>query len=422
MEKLFLSQLINKYHVMDMVEQEQVNLIHAYAGSGKTTYILQMIEQAQENIFGENDNQFIYVCDTKLLKQQFKNEYVARKSKLNGTNTEQLYKIGQHGNYIPMSCHIMTYYGWLYYMKNAKQSWLEQKTFIFDECHVLAQNCYNEKYLDYDEEEICDYLDLILDNGSTVLALSATPKKFNGLIIDNGFIVNDLLKGHKDELRQYTSQKVIKYNEKPQELLSHIPFTKVLIYWCGSKDEMHKTSEIINKMGYTSCCIHAEDKKCPNLEGEAVKDYIIKNNNIPQNYDVIIFNKSMGTGINIIDENHEIDTFITYATKHEYLDDDDIHQARMRIRRDIECEYRYTKAHDIKKVDKDDIKLLEVIEEYIDKDLKGKNIKEITKTMKWINEQRNTLSVDETIVKLQSLGYTVELKVIRKVKHYMIKK
>lgn len=411
MKKLYLGQLMENYHIEDSVEEGGINLIHAYAGSGKTSYVLDMISKSEENLFGENDNQFFYICDTKLLKQQFKGEYEVKKANIDGVEVEQLYKVGKHGEYIPMSCHIMTYYGWLYFMKVNKniESKYSFKTFIFDECHVLAQNIVN--YSDYDEEEVIEYIDLILGSYSTIIAMSATPSKFNGLMIDNGFTVNDLLQGYKDELRQYASNKVIKYNEKPSQLLTHIPFKKCAIYWCGSIKELKKEVENIRELGLNVNYIVADD----NCEQEqlALKEYIVKNNNVPTEYDVIIFNKSMGTGVNILDKNNEFDTFITYATKHEYLDYDDIYQARMRIRHDIEVEYQFTKAHDIKREDKKDMKLqhdtekrMALIKSVLGQKLSTKEFKALATELNFKTQTRKTnmKPYDE----IRTLGYTVQ--------------
>ena len=411
MKKLYLGQLMENYHIEDSVEEGGINLIHAYAGSGKTSYVLDMISKSEENLFGENDNQFFYICDTKLLKQQFKGEYEVKKANIDGVEVEQLYKVGKHGEYIPMSCHIMTYYGWLYFMKVNKniESRYSFKTFIFDECHVLAQNIVN--YSDYDEEEVIEYIDLILSSQSTIIAMSATPSKFNGLMIDNGFTVNDLLQGYKDELRQYASNKVIKYNEKPSQLLTHIPFKKCAIYWCGSIKELKKEVENIRELGLNVNYIVADD----NCEQEqlALKEYIVKNNNVPTEYDVIIFNKSMGTGVNILDKNNEFDTFITYATKHEYLDYDDIYQARMRIRHDIEVEYQFTKAHDIKREDKKDMKLqhdtekrMALIKSVLGQKLSTKEFKALATELNFKTQTRKTnmKPYDE----IRTLGYIVQ--------------
>ena len=411
MKKLYLGQLMENYHIEDSVEEGGINLIHAYAGSGKTSYVLEMISKSEENLFGENDNRFFYICDTKLLKQQFKGEYEVKKANIDGVEVEQLYKVGKHGEYIPMSCHIMTYYGWLYFMKVNKniESKYSFKTFIFDECHVLAQNIVN--YSDYDEEEVIEYIDLILGSYSTIIAMSATPSKFNGLMIDNGFTVNDLLQGYKDELRQYASNKVIKYNEKPSQLLTHIPFKKCAIYWCGSIKELKKEVENIRELGLNVNYIVADD----NCEQEqlALKEYIVKNNNVPTEYDVIIFNKSMGTGVNILDKNNEFDTFITYATKHEYLDYDDIYQARMRIRHDIEVEYQFTKAHDIKREDKKDMKLqhdtekrMALIKSVLGQKLSTKEFKALATELNFKTQTRKTnmKPYDE----IRTLGYIVQ--------------
>lgn len=419
MKKLYLGELIKKYQIMDNMEEGQINLIHAYAGSGKTTYILDMIDEARcGGIFTGTDTRFYYVCDSILLKQQFKGEYATQRAEVDGIALEQLYKIGQFGEYIPESCHIMTYYGWLFLMRNLKSiDVIKNSIFIFDECSTLTQNCNNEQYIDYDEEEIIDYIDLILDQ-STLIAMSATPELFNGMMIDNGFDVNDLLQGHKDELRQYTSSKVIKYHEKPHQLLSHIPHDRVAIYWCGAIKDMEKEAESIRALGLNVCCVYSDDRdgltEERKLELRALKSRIVKDNDVPQEYDVIIYNKTMGTGVNILDTKHEFDTFITYSTKHEFLNDDDIYQARMRIRHDIECEYRYTKAHDIKKADKDDMKQvelnnrrIELIESVIDKRLTTAQFKALCDELAFRNAKREIMGATSVKKEIEKMGYKV---------------
>lgn len=419
MTKLYLKELIKKYQIMDNMEQGHINLIHAYAGSGKTTYILDMIDEARcGGIFTGADTRFYYVCDSILLKQQFKGEYATQRAEVDGITIEQLYKVGQFGEYIPESCHIMTYYGWLFLMRNLKSiDVIKNSIFIFDECSTLTQNCNNEQYIDYDEDEIIDYIDLILDQ-STLIAMSATPELFNGMMIDNGFYVNDLLQGHKDELRQYTSNKVIKYHEKPHQLLSHIPHNRVAIYWCGAIKDMEKEAESIKTLGLNVCCVYSEDRdgltEEKKLELRVLKSRIVKDNDVPQEYDVIIFNKSMGTGVNILDKEHEFDTFITYSTKHEFLNDDDIYQARMRIRHDIECEYRYTKAHDIKKADKDNMKQveldnrrIELIESVIDKRLTTAEFKALCDELAFRNVKREIMGATSAKKEIEKMGYKV---------------
>ena len=414
MKKKYLSDLIEQYKILDNLNQQDINLIHSYAGSGKTYFILDYISKSDSNIFGEEDNQFFYICDTKLLKQQFQGDYELRKAKINGIEVEQLYKIGKYGEYIPMSCHVMTYYGWLYFMKlnHDKIGKYSQKIFFFDEPQALVQNI--NSYSDYDEEEVINYIDLILKNDSTIVATSATPEKFIGLMNDYNFTINDLLHGYKNELKQYTSDKVIRYNEKPHELLSHIPHAKVLIYWCGSIKEMENEANLIRKkLNLNVCCIYSDTKS--SLEQKALKERIITNNDIPVEYDVVIFNKSMGTGVNIIDKNHEFNTFITYATKHEYLEDDDIYQARMRIRHDIEVEYHFTKAHDIKKEDKDMIRQheeyinrIDLIEDILNQKLTTEQFKELAIKLNFRTQTRKLNN--KPISEIETLGYKVENK------------
>ena len=397
MTKLYLSELIDQYKIMDYFEEGEVNLIHANAGSGKTTWILQMIDEARcGGIFSGTDTQFYYVCDTRLLKQQFKGEYATQRAEVDGIAVEQLYKVGEFGEYIPESCHIMTYTGWLFLMRNCKRDF-SNVTFFFDEPQSLAQNCFNEhgNYDDWDEEEVCDYIQLLLEQ-SRIFALSATPDKFISMLYQNGIDVNDLLEGHKDKLRQYTSDKVIKYHETLSQLLSHITFNRCAIYWTGSIEDLKEEVKLIRELGFNVNYVVSDDR-C-GIEQQLLKERIIKNNDVPEEYDIIIYNKSMGTGINILDRENSFDTFITYATNAKFIDADDEHQARMRIRHNLKVEYKYVKAHDIRKADKDDMKLYEetnrridLLDSVIDQKLTTAEFKELAKELNFTNPKNGRL-------------------------------
>ena len=122
----------------------------------------------------------------------------------------------------------------------------------------------------------------------------------------------------------------------------------------------------------------------------------------------------MGTGVNILDKEHEFDTFITYSTNHEFLNDDDIYQARMRIRHNIECEYRYTKAHDIKKADKDNMKQveldnrrIELIESVIDKRLTTAEFKALCDELAFRNVKREIMGATSAKKEIEKMGYKV---------------
>ena len=67
--------------------------------------------------------------------------------------------------------------------------------------------------------------------------------------------------------------------------------------------------------------------------------------------------------------------------------------------------------------------LTNIINNYLNKKLKSSDIKSLTKELKWYQSNgKKNLTINETIDKLTSLNYNVDIKVIRKVKEFIITK
>ena len=67
--------------------------------------------------------------------------------------------------------------------------------------------------------------------------------------------------------------------------------------------------------------------------------------------------------------------------------------------------------------------LTNTINNYLNKKLKSSDIKSLTKELKWYQSNgKKNLTINETIDKLTSLNYNVDIKVIRKVKEFIITK
>lgn len=371
--ELQLLQERHGFNIWDKLDDSKFNLIEAKAGAGKTTEVLKWVFESEENIYGELHNQFIYVSDTTNLKEQTKDDYVKRLSKTKDIPIENLYIKGRYNDYIPKSMKCMTYQGFIYWLERNQDNPLifDNKVFILDECHNFAKYVedFPEQY-----EFIGEGLQLLKDSFSTVICLSATPNKFIDLMFDYEIEYYDVLGDYKHELIGYKSNHIFKYNDDLVSFMQDISFSKALIYFAGSVDSMKAYAEALTKRNINTQYICA-DKKA-SLDSRETKKIIRTTHEIPTHYDVIMFNDSMGTGINILDQNHDIDTFITFATKYEYLDVDDEYQARMRIRHDIEVEYHFTKKRDIKKADKDIIRQYEetnrridLIEDVLDQEL-----------------------------------------------------
>ena len=409
----------HNFNIWDSLDDEKFNIIEAKAGTGKTTEVLKWVFESKSNIFGEEHNQFIYVSDTTNLKEQTHNEYVTELAEEKRIEIENLYINGEYGKFIPNSMKCMTYFGFFYWLEQNQDNIIkfDNKVIIFDECHNLTKY-YNDFYAQYEFVE--RGLELIYDSFSTVICLSATPNKFINMIEDFGFEWNDVLGELKHELVGYTAKNTFKFNDDLVDFISSITFNKAYVYFAGNVEMMKFYAKELTKKGINTQYVCRRDK-CE-LDTKEFINKLVATHEVPMDYDVILFNDAMGTGINIIDKEQMFDTFITYATKHEYLDNDNIYQARNRVRHDIEVEYRYTKAHNIKKADKDAIRTYEqnmeritIIESVLNEKLTTAEFKELAKELNFRNSKNGRLIANPK-KELEELGYILTKKRIGKEK------
>ena len=237
-----------------------------------------------------------------------------------------------------------------------------------ENCHIKAQR----------------HLEKVVNEGKvTVIGLSATPDRAEEkLYCPIRKITVD------EDVRQLETKQTIPYTNKLQLLEQLSPKDKgiVFIERVTGMIEFQKAAEA---KGFRAICLWSihQEKHRMNEEQRRVREYIITNEELPPEYDMVILNASCETGINIYGQ-------VDYIVIHSQMPETRT-QVRGRYRQDLERLYLL------------DYHSIQVPEEYMDRELSAEERKALCQTLAIRNE--NGRIVKWTTVKstLVEAGYSV---------------
>lgn len=375
MEKLTVNEIIKNKGIL--LHRGKINLIVAPAGSGKTYYIF--------NTILNDTKKSVYLCDTSNLREMIlKDEEIADKVK--STDFELL-----HGFELnKYNCTVMTYAKWFYEMN--KPEYKDVEVIVCDEIHNLYK--YKDKFDRAEDkekgiEESKNYENVIINlhqqskKGVQVVGFTAThdriKRNFDYLYEDvkgnqynDNWNVIDLSK--EKDIKRLKENFVSAFNDISQ---INYWFARTNLFKYGKKcliytDRITTAKENEAYINNTFPKLKAislwstNNKKNPmNKEQLRVRESILKDGLIPNEYNVLIINGSYETGINIKDDSIEM-AIINNSTM------DTIIQARSRIRKDIELlMYRVSRA------EKGDLPIITVPDEYLNIKLTATNKREL---------------------------------------------
>lgn len=377
-----------KYYLTDYlieknikIERGFINLLNAPAGSGKTSFIFGNKEQDSRlkssgllyatdkflnydggnpftknsikkgHIFAENLSKVIYLCDTKMLKAKILDKYsnITKEFKENDKCT--FFKKAKEDNKSGKIT-VMTYkqFAWMMSDKSMISFVLNNiECIIMDEFHNLFD--YNSMFTkdEYNYENITKYL-ASLATYCTVVAMTATDylvdKNINNMSEWTRELYRKLIKDDT-EIIQYENHttyvmlqpiNMIKTYCKQRNIIKSIDDNKILVF-ANKIKTCEKYKEMFLKAGFNAenlCTL----SRC-NTKQEALREYLIKNEKMPNDLDVLIINRAYETGWDLKDE----------RVKHIIIDSYNptiITQVRNRCRHDIsELTYKLKKPFNI---------------------------------------------------------------------------
>lgn len=208
-----------------------------------------------------------------------------------------------------------------------------------------------------------------------VVALTATPKKVEQLFKD----INNLQP--EGELRKLRDHQITEYRNLEYELGKLEKGKKYMVY-CSHVTKLKQYAALLEERGFRAQCIWSiHNKNHPmDEEQEAVRKYLVQQQRIRDDIDVLLYNKAYETSINITGH---VDAIYVHSS-----DEETIIQARGRYRNDLEHLYVYSQ----------DLTNFEIPEEFLNIPLFKEDKDELAETLniringqlrKWNTIQQN---------------------------------
>ncbi len=219
-----------------------------------------------------------------------------------------------------------------------------------------------------------------------VVGMTATPEPLEKLACAQYVVPVDA-----SQLRQYENREVRSYASLPQ-VLEQIPHGKIGMLYVPHITQMKECAAIASAAGHKPICVWSlTNTDHPMTEEQlAARQYILKHEELPPQYDLFIFNGSCETSINI---RGHIDYFIAHTANLTSLT-----QARGRYRGDLDLLYVY---------DKEKGEII-VPEEFLDIQLFTDNKRELRARLGLKDEKGHPIPYGKLEVRLKDCGYTIE--------------
>lgn len=317
--KKYLSEAVH----MDEIESGVLNLIKAPVGAGKTYWALNVLSQQVET-----RTEMLYLIDTVNGKAQ-----IAKNSGIEAYQTFYL-KLFEEDVYFWEDANIvlMTYAKFGAMVSENKDYGNKFKIIVCDEIqNVIRFSYFGQKKEDKPLHEIAKKrLEEITQNNleTKVIGLSATPERaekefyapYQYITVDK-----DVREYEEVETRCYSN---IEY------LIENAPKEKIGLVYVAHVRKMKTLVEIAEKRGLRAVAIWSINNDDKMTAGQlSARQYILDNEQLPPNYDIVIINASSETSINI---RGQVDYIVIHTTESEVRT-----QVRGRYRSDLELLYLF---------------------------------------------------------------------------------
>ena len=362
---------------VSLFEKGVMNVIEAPCGCGKTTCAINRIAP-----LASSPRKALYLIDTKNGCQRLSQE-----EKL--TTPYQYYADDVAGNYfsseIPDKVVVATYarFGvWVSQYPNFADHF---EIIICDEAHNMVQFATFSEEPNYASIARNAIRDAVLIGKTTIIAITATTEYLLKLPCPKKDIPID-----RENLHHYTEKETIHY-ASIEQVLRAIPRDKRGALYTTRIGQMKTFEAIARAAGHNPICVWSTVNEDHPMSAEQlrVREYILKNEAIPDEYDLFILNVSSETAINI---RSHMDYFIAHTTNETH-----IVQSRGRYRGDLQRFYVLDKKTGS----------VEVPEEYLNRRLYKADKKAMREALGIRNNKHNLLPWEDLIPLLSNCGYSV---------------
>ena len=315
--------------IIPRLKPHRINEIYAPVGSGKTTLV-------KTNLVNSvNDKREILVLiDTAAGRDQMINDegenftfYSDKWDRLMNGIIEKGGTWGSWAEFPPNQVPVMTFNKMAHLIKanpNFGVGWL--KYIVLDECHNL------KIYQSFSKDNTLKLLENWIKRVYTqtdiiIMALSATPRKIAWMFPQDKRI-DILTQEEKLSLRTLKTDRTINYTSM-RNLLPHLPEGRGVIYTSHIQKmlEFHEILTQHDKRNVEMIWSRNNDRYTLSSRQHEIWNSILNQSKIPDETDILMFNASCQTGVNI-------NTLVDFMVADEW-DEDTITQARGRIRNDL---------------------------------------------------------------------------------------
>lgn len=336
-----LNQLWHKYNYKI---SNTTNLIISPVGSGKTTWIFKTA------IKEYNINKILYLCDTTNLKDSVvaDEEYNHLCKYYDSKDLGNITKNCDFGINIfnDNKLTVMTYSFAGTLLKYNPYAFNNLDCIIVDEAHQLYK--YKDKFDSEDNtpyQNVIELLQYQRIHNRTIIMLTATPEKIqNKISRDIGDLTVYDFRNDKN-IDKLNDKEIKLYNHKSEleevlhefNILNKHRLNKLTIF----ADKISTCNKLVNmcyKEGLNAVAIWSLNNSNYDMSTQQIRarESVINYGKIPDDIDVLIFNASLETGINIHDNR------VVWHISHTTNETSQI-QSRGRNRRDLLCHYKKTK-------------------------------------------------------------------------------
>lgn len=361
------------------IQTGQLNLVEAPTGSGKTTWALNTLAEEVSD-----KHRMVYLIDTvngkeQLLQHESTTYYDRGWQEI--VNSGIVY-FGEK------KVVVMTYAKFGVLAERYPKFGFDFEMILCDEIHNLIRfNSFtqsNPKDKRWHAIARTRIEEIILRSKKTkVIGLSATPQR-----AEREFLTPVHKVTVDEDVRRFETKAEYNYSNI-EYLIDSMPKGKIGLVYVGHIRTMKKLVELMKAKGLRSVAVWSTNNKEHLMTEEqlSARDYILKNELLPPNYDVVIINASSETSINI---RGHIDYVVIHSTEEEVRV-----QVRGRYRSDLEELYVYDKES------------LEVPPDFLDVPLFKEDRDTLCEILRQTDEYKRFVKWTKTKEKLLAEGYDV---------------
>lgn len=360
--------------------RSKLNVINTSCGSGKTTAAINTIAS-----MASSPRKALYLIDTSSGRDRLeKNEHLTRPYvffEVYASYTS--FPVSE--DEIPDKIVVATYakFGMWVAENPAFASYFE--VIICDEAHNLIEYCRYKS--EPNPTSIArDALCQAVRSGKTlVVAMTATPDALEKMRCPQHTIPIDT-----SELRQYENRTVIRYASL-KGLIQNLPLQQIGAIFTIHVKQMIELADLAASCGRKPLCIWSPNSKdhALSLEQQKARAYILEHEEVPLEYDLLIFNAAYETSINL---RGHFDFMIIHNSS-----SDTITQARGRYRNDLNTLYLLDK----------ECGMVHVPPAYMNRKLYTSDKKALQAALDIKNDKGNSYPWKHVLPLMESSGYAV---------------